>query len=189
MSTKNIETDIEKNIETNIIKEDKLPKIHKKNIKKIILFCLVFVTVLLQITIKICNYKILIDYYNKLNNNFKLDNSIIYNDYKYIFYLAISNIFFIIIAILYCLLILYIFIYEYSLYKIYKTEIQLSITILGILSFILSVISTMIRSNLKDKYIKYLNENCDINEKLIFYMTYTSLGFGFCSLVIKDHHF
>jgi hypothetical protein len=185
MSTKYIKTDP---IKTDS-KKHKLPKIHEKNIKKIILFSLVFVTVLLQIGIKIWNYKILINYYYKLNNNFKLDNSIIYEDYKYLFYLAVTNIFFTIIAILYCLLALYIYIYQYSLYKIYKTEIQYSITILGILSFILSVTSSMIRSNLKDKYIKYLNENCDTNEKIIFYMTYTSLGFGFFSLIIKDQKF
>ena len=85
---------IDINKSTNTKKINILPIINKKNIKQVLLFSLVLITILLQIVIKIWTFILLINYYNILNDNIKLDDTIVYNDYKYIYYLAIANIIF-----------------------------------------------------------------------------------------------
>jgi hypothetical protein len=82
---------IDINTSTNTKKINILPIINKKNIKQVLLFSLVLITILLQIVIKIWTFILLINYYDILNN-IKLDNTVIYDDYKYIYYL--KNLFF-----------------------------------------------------------------------------------------------
>ena len=67
MCTKNIDIstiDIEVEIDT-------LPVINKNNIKKVILFYLLFITILLQIIIKIWTFRLLINFYDILNSSFR----------------------------------------------------------------------------------------------------------------------
>ena len=87
-----------------------LPIINKNNIEKVILFCLLFITILLQIIIKIWTFIILINYYNKLNEKISSDDTVIYDDYKYIYYLAVTNLVFTIITIVFSLISFYIYI-------------------------------------------------------------------------------
>jgi hypothetical protein len=152
---------IDINTSTNTKNINILPIINKKNIKRVLLFSLVLITILLQIVIKIWTFILLINYYDILNN-IKLDKDVIYDDYKYIYYLAINNLVFIIFTIFYSLLIFYIFIYKYPIYSKYKAKIEISISIIWVISFILSTASYFIRNKIKNKYIKYLNDNCNI---------------------------
>jgi hypothetical protein len=181
MCTKNIDIstiDIEVEIDT-------LPVINKNNIKKVILFYLLFITILLQIIIKIWTFRLLINFYDILN----LNNTIIYDDYQYIYYLAISNLLFSIIGIFYCLIIFYIFIYKYHIFKTYKTKIEISITIMWFISSFLSIFSTIIRSKIINKYKKYLTNNCNENNKNLNILLIISFGFFCLSLIIQYCNF
>ena len=162
-----------------------LPIINKNNIEKVILFCLLFITILLQIIIKIWTFIILINYYNKLNEKISSDDTVIYDDYKYIYYLAITNLVFTIITIIFSLISFYIYIYKYSIFKQYKKKIELIISIMWIISTVLSITSTLIRSKIKDKYDKYLSHECDINEIVLKILLIISFVFFCLSLIIQ----
>ena len=162
-----------------------LPIINKNNIEKVILFCLLFITILLQIIIKIWTFIILINYYNKLNEKISSDDTVIYDDYKYIYYLAVTNLVFTIITIVFSLISFYIYIYKYSIFKQYKKKIELIISIMWIISTVLSITSTLIRSKIKDKYDKYLSHECDINELVLKILLIISFVFFCLSLIIQ----
>jgi hypothetical protein len=181
-----IDIDTKTSIDTNIdIDTKNLPIINKNNIEKVILFCLLFITILLQIIIKIWTFIILINYYNKLNEKISSDDTVIYDDYKYIYYLAVTNLVFTIITIIFSLISFYIYIYKYSIFKQYKKKIELIISIMWIISTILSITSTLIRSKIKDKYDKYLSHDCDINELVLKILLIISFVFFCLSLIIQ----
>jgi hypothetical protein len=180
-------------INNNIIDTSKiiiniLPVINKYNIKEVLLFSLILITILLQIITKIWTFILLINYYNILNN-IKLDKKVIYDDYKYIFYLAMVNIVFTIITIIYFCFILYIYIYKYAIYKKYKTKIGILVSIIWVISFVLSMISYIFRNKIKDEYIKYLNDNCNIYEKLLYNILFVSFAFFCLSFIIEYSKF
>jgi hypothetical protein len=182
----NTKTSIDTNIDIDIdIDTKNLPIINKNNIEKVILFCLLFITILLQIIIKIWTFIILINYYNKLNEKISSDDTVIYDDYKYIYYLAVTNLVFTIITIIFSLISFYIYIYKYSIFKQYKKKIELIISIMWIISTILSITSTLIRSKIKDKYDKYLSHDCDINELVLKILLIISFVFFCLSLIIQ----
>jgi len=184
MNTKNIDN-------SSILKDTKdstqyiLPVINKNNIKKVLSFLLLFITILLQIVIKIWTFILLFNYYNIL----KLNNTIIYDEYKYIFYLAFVNLFFTVITIIYSLIAFYIFIYKYPIFNTYKKKIETSIIILWIISSILSLASSIIRTQIINKYKKYLRNNCDVNEKIYNIILIISFTFFCLSLIINFSKF
>ena len=175
------------NIGTSTI-QNILPVINKYNIKEVLLFSLILITILLQIITKIWTFILLINYYNILNN-IKLDKKVIHDDYKYIFYLAMVNIVFTIITIIYFCFIFYLYIYKYAIYKKYKTKIGILVSIIWVISNILSIISYLIRNKIKDEYIKYLNDNCNIYEKLLYNILFVSFAFFCLSFIIEYSKF
>jgi hypothetical protein len=195
MNTTNIDTNIDTSTidknkkDINIVLEDPikdiLPVINKNNIKKVLSFCLLLITILLQIVIKTWTFILLFNYYNIL----KINNIIQYDEYKYIFYLALANLFFTIITIIYSLIAFYIFIYKYPIFNKYKTKIEISIIIMWVISSILSIISSIIRMQIINKYNKYLNNNCDINEKIYNIILIISFVFFCLSLIINFSKF
>ena len=174
----NVSPVINNNIDTNEKKINISPIINKNNIRE----------VLLQIIVKIWTCILLMNYYNILNN-IKLDKQVIYNNYKYLFYLAIANIVFTIITIIYFCFIFILYIYRYSIYKKYKTKIEISISIMWVISSVLSIISYIIRNKIKNEYIKYLNDNCNIYEKLLYDILYISFAFFCLSFIIEYSKF
>jgi len=188
MNTKNIDSSTILKDSSTVLKDsiqDTLPVINKNNIKKILSFCLLFITILLQIVIKIWTFILLFNYYNIL----KLNNTIIYDEYKYIFYLAFVNLFFTVITIIYSLIAFYIFIYKYPIFNTYKKKIGISIFIMWVISSILSIGSSIIRTQIINKYKKYLSNNCDVNEKIYNIILIISFVFFCLSLIIDFSKF
>ena len=168
--------------------KNELPIINNNNIKQVLLFSLILITILLQTVVKIWTFILLINYYDTLNN-ITSDKNVIYDDYKYIYYLAITNLVFTIVTISYFLIVFYIYIYKYPIYNKYKKKVELSITIMWVLSSILSMISYIIRNKIKYKYIKYLNDSCNIYEKLLYNIIYISFAFFCLSFIIEYYDF
>jgi hypothetical protein len=177
MSTEN--KDINKDINKDLDKD------LDKDTIKVINILLIFICVLLAIAIKIWTFILLINYYNILNDNIKLDDTIVYNDYKYIYYLAIANIIFTLITILYSLIILILFFMKSSIFTNYNKVIEISITIMWIISIILSITSYIISNKIKEKYNKYLSVKCNEYDKYIYFLSSLSLIFFCLSLIIE----
>jgi hypothetical protein len=179
---------INNNVDINEKKINISPLINKNNIKEVLLFSLILITILLQIIVKIWTFILLMNYYNILNN-IKSDKKVIYDNYKNIYYLAIANIVFTIITIIYFCYIFILYIYRYPIYKKYKTKIEILISIFWVISNILSIISYLIRNKIKDEYIKYLNDNCNIYEKLLYDILFVSFAFFCLSFIVEYSNF
>jgi magnesium-transporting ATPase (P-type) len=132
-----------------------------------------FFIILLQIAIKIATFVLLIKYYNTLNDKATTDNNIRKEDYIYIYYIAVSNIVFTVATIISSLIAIYVFYKIPGTYSQYKKWIEIIISGLWILSTILTIISTLVRSHIKEKYNKYLG---NVYDKYIDVFSWFAMG-------------
>ena len=157
-------------------------KTGKDNILTIVLVITIII-ITIQITIKISTFVILIIYYDTLNDNIEIDETIKNDDYKYIYKLAISNIVFTLFTIFCFFLACLLYIINFNLFETHKILIEWIISILWIISSIISIASYIIRLQIKDKYKKYLG---DIYDDHLSILSYIGIFFFVSKFIISN---